>query len=102
MYHRNDVVDALRRVDALGEHVRTPVPLQALADVDSARNPMQLTRERLERAATENQFMNGKIAAIDVRLSVVGRPSGKLTGGSRIAGRWTRRSCRASRSSGRI
>ena len=29
---------------------------------------MQLTRERLERAATENQFMNGKIAAMDVSL----------------------------------
>ena len=27
---------------------------------------MQLTKERLERSATENQFMNGKIAAIDV------------------------------------
>jgi hypothetical protein len=27
-----------------------------------------LTRDRLERAATENQFMNGKIAAIDVCL----------------------------------
>ena len=27
---------------------------------------MQLTKERLERSATEKQFMNGKIAAIDV------------------------------------
>ena len=43
------------------------VPLQVLADIDNARNPMQLTRERLERAATENQFMNGKIVALDVR-----------------------------------
>lgn len=31
---------------------------------------MQLTKERLERAATENQFMNGKIAAINVRLAL--------------------------------
>ena len=43
------------------------VPLQILSDIDNARNPMHLTRDRLERAATENQFMNGKIAAIDVR-----------------------------------
>lgn len=44
------------------------IPMQVLADIDNSKNPMQLTRERLERAATENQFMNGKIAAIDVRL----------------------------------
>ena len=42
------------------------IPMQVLADIDNSRNPMQLTRERLERAATENQFMNGKIAALDV------------------------------------
>lgn len=42
--------------------------MQVLTDIDNARNPMQLTRERLERAATENQFMNGQIAAIDVSL----------------------------------
>ena len=36
---------------------------------------MQLTKERLERTATENQFMNGKIAAIDVScLTEVTRP----------------------------
>jgi mediator of RNA polymerase II transcription subunit 10 len=48
------------------QNVRTMVPMQVLSDIDNSRNPMQLTRERLERAATENQFMNGKIAAIDV------------------------------------
>lgn len=31
---------------------------------------MMLTRERLERAATENQFMNGKIQAISVRVNL--------------------------------
>lgn len=36
---------------------------------------MQLTRERLERAATENQFMNGKIAAIEVSLCSPGSRS---------------------------
>lgn len=52
----------------MAQNTQTMIPIQVLADVDSAKNPMQLTRERLERAATENQFMNGKIAAIDVRL----------------------------------
>jgi hypothetical protein len=40
--------------------------MDVLADIDNGRNPMQLTRDRLERAATENQFMNGKIQAIKV------------------------------------
>jgi hypothetical protein len=50
----------------MAQHIPTMIPMQILADIDNSRNPMQLTRERLERAATENQFMNGKIAAIDV------------------------------------
>jgi len=41
------------------------IPMQVLVDIDNAKNPMLLTKDRLERAATENQFMNGKIAAIE-------------------------------------
>ena len=52
----------------MAQHVSLMIPMQVLADIDNSRNPMQLTRERLERAATENQFMNGKIAAINVRI----------------------------------
>ncbi len=52
----------------MAQHISTMIPMQVLSDIDSARNPMQLTRERLERAATENQFMNGKIVAIDVSI----------------------------------
>ena len=52
----------------MAQHVSLMIPMQVLADIDNSRNPMQLTRERLERAATENQFMNGKIAAIHVRM----------------------------------
>lgn len=44
------------------------IPMQVLADIDNSRNPMFLTKERIERAATENQFMNGKIHAINVIL----------------------------------
>jgi hypothetical protein len=52
----------------MAQHTQTMIPLQVLTDIDNARNPIQLTRDRLERAATENQFMNGKIAAVDVGL----------------------------------
>ena len=47
------------------------IPSQVLTDIDNARNPMQLTKERIERAATENQFMNAKIAALSVKLTSV-------------------------------
>ncbi|KAG6845834.1 hypothetical protein H0H87_002522 [Tephrocybe sp. NHM501043] len=61
----NEVVSHLGTIDDMAQHISTMIPLQVLTEIDNSRNPMQLTRERLERAATENQFMNGKIAAID-------------------------------------
>ena len=39
-------------------------------DVDNSKNPMMLTKDRLERAATENQFMNGKIHALSASLTL--------------------------------
>ncbi|KAF8351310.1 hypothetical protein F5887DRAFT_936870 [Amanita rubescens] len=61
----NDVVSHLGTIDNMAQDITTMIPDQILADIDNARNPMQLTKERLERAATENQFMNGKIVAIE-------------------------------------
>ncbi|KAF9008865.1 transcription factor subunit Med10 of mediator complex-domain-containing protein [Cyathus striatus] len=61
----NDVVGHLATIDDMSRHIQTMIPMQVLNDIDNARNPMQLTKDRLERAATENQFMNGKIAAIE-------------------------------------
>ncbi|GLB33334.1 putative transcription factor subunit Med10 of Mediator complex [Lyophyllum shimeji] len=61
----NEVINHLGTIDDMAQHIPTMIPMQVLADIDNSRNPMQLTRERLERAATENQFMNGKIMAID-------------------------------------
>lgn len=63
---RNQVVDHLAALDHNSQNIQTRIPMQVLLDIDNAKNPMLLTKERLERAATENQFMNGKIAAIEV------------------------------------
>ncbi len=52
----------------MAQHMNIMVPMQVLTDIDNSRNPMNVTRDRIERAATENQFMNGKIAAIEVSL----------------------------------
>jgi len=61
----NQVVDHLAALDHSSQNIQTMIPMQVLLDIDNAKNPMLLTKDRLERAATENQFMNGKIAAIE-------------------------------------
>ncbi|TBU27738.1 transcription factor subunit Med10 of mediator complex-domain-containing protein [Dichomitus squalens] len=61
----NHVIKSLGVLEEMSETITTMVPMQVLADIDNSRNPMQLTKDRLERAATENQFMNGKIQAIE-------------------------------------
>nr|VWP00567.1 Alcohol oxidase [Ganoderma boninense] len=61
----NHVIESLGMLEKMSESITTTVPLQVLVDIDNSRNPMLLTKERLERAATENQFMNGKIHAIE-------------------------------------
>ncbi|KAH9853357.1 transcription factor subunit Med10 of mediator complex-domain-containing protein [Lenzites betulinus] len=61
----NDVIHHLATLDDMSQTMDTMVPMQVLMDIDNSRNPMLLSKERLERAATENQFMNGKIHAID-------------------------------------
>lgn len=63
---RNDVINHLATLDGMSQDVTTMIPMQVLEEVDNSRNPMTLTKERIERAATENQFMNGKIHAIQV------------------------------------
>jgi hypothetical protein len=67
-WDRNEVVEDLGRLDDRASRLTTRVPMQVLTDIDNGRNPMHLTKDRLERAATENQFMNGKIKAIEVRI----------------------------------
>jgi len=61
----NQVVDHLSTLDHSSQSIQTMIPMQVLLDIDNAKNPMLLTKDRLERAATENQFMNGKITAIE-------------------------------------
>ncbi|KAI3595884.1 aspartic peptidase a1 [Moniliophthora roreri] len=60
----NDVIKHLANIEDLAAQTQTMVPMQILNDIDNSKNPMNVTRERLERAATENQFMNGKITAL--------------------------------------
>jgi mediator of RNA polymerase II transcription subunit 10 len=49
------------------------IPLKVLQDIDDTSNPDMTTKARLESTAAENQFINGKMTAIKVRLSYVPR-----------------------------
>ena len=69
--HSNEVIRNLAALERMSETIPTMVPMQVLVDIDNSRNPMTLTKDTLERAATENQFMNGKIHAIDVCPSLL-------------------------------
>lgn len=78
-WFRNQVVDHLAALDHNSQNIQTMIPMQVLLDIDNAKNPMVLTKDRLERAATENQFMNGKIVAIEVPLPHLRIPARSLT-----------------------
>ncbi|KAA1465891.1 hypothetical protein DENSPDRAFT_830581 [Dentipellis sp. KUC8613] len=67
----NEVIGHLSTIGDMAQHVQTMIPMQILIDIDNGRNPMHLTKDRLERAATENQFMNGKITAIESYRSLL-------------------------------
>jgi len=43
----NEVVHHLTTIDDMAQNIRTMIPFQVLQDIDNARNPMQLTKDRL-------------------------------------------------------
>ncbi|KIJ22541.1 hypothetical protein M422DRAFT_57162, partial [Sphaerobolus stellatus SS14] len=68
----NEVIQRLGAIEELSpRYQNTLIPYQVLLDIDNARNPTNITRERIERAAVENQFMNGKIDAIQSYKSLL-------------------------------
>lgn len=54
----------------MAQHIPTLVPMDVLIDIDNSRNPTYITRDRIERAATENQFMNGQMHALEVSMDI--------------------------------
>ncbi|KAF9518407.1 hypothetical protein BS47DRAFT_296690 [Hydnum rufescens UP504] len=61
-----EVISQLSELDAMKDSLRCRIPMQVLRDIDSNRNPHLVTKDRVERAAAENQFTSGKLAAIEL------------------------------------
>ncbi|KAF8306235.1 hypothetical protein DL93DRAFT_2172174 [Clavulina sp. PMI_390] len=60
----NEIISQLGYLEALRNVLEHKVPIQVLRDIDAVANPNLLTKERIERAAAENQRMVGKMQAI--------------------------------------
>jgi len=59
-----DIISQLGDLDALRNVLDQRIPLDVLRDIDSLSNPLLITKERIERAAAENQRMSGRLNAI--------------------------------------
>jgi len=67
-----EVISQLSELDMMKDSLRCRVPMQVLRDIDANRNPHLVTKDRIERAAAENQFTSGKLAAIESYRALLG------------------------------
>ena len=65
---RDSIVQHLATLNDMSAQLSTPVPLAVLQSIDNFGNPAAFTRETVERAATENQFLHGKMRAVEVTV----------------------------------
>jgi len=67
----DQLVHHLSEIERIAQHIDSLVPIQVLDDIDNSRNPTIVTKDRIERAATENQFTNGKLEAIETYATML-------------------------------
>ncbi|KAI9018071.1 transcription factor subunit Med10 of mediator complex-domain-containing protein [Phycomyces nitens] len=61
----NSIIDHYQKMDELKDGLEAYVPEEVINYVESGKNPDIFTQTFVERAASENQFTNGKIKAVD-------------------------------------
>ncbi|CAO3627735.1 unnamed protein product [Mucor hiemalis] len=60
----NDIIEHYKEIDHLKDGINSFIPEEVINFVEQGRNPDKFTQDFVERAATENQFTNGKIKAV--------------------------------------
>ncbi|CEP14746.1 hypothetical protein [Parasitella parasitica] len=60
----NDIIEHYKELDDLKDGVDSFIPEEVINFVEHGKNPDIFTQRFVERAATENQFTNGKIKAV--------------------------------------
>ncbi|KAG2232642.1 mediator complex, subunit Med10 [Thamnidium elegans] len=61
----NSVIDHYQKIDELKDGIESFIPEEVINFVEHGKNPDIFTQGFVERAATENQFTNGKIKAVN-------------------------------------
>ncbi|KAG1065310.1 hypothetical protein G6F42_026852 [Rhizopus arrhizus] len=64
----NEIIEHYKEVDDLKDGIDSFIPEEVINFVEHGKNPDIFTQGFVERAATENQFTNGKIKAVGVGL----------------------------------
>ncbi|PHZ09771.1 uncharacterized protein RHIMIDRAFT_245967 [Rhizopus microsporus ATCC 52813] len=61
----NSIIEHYKEINELREGITEYIPEEVINYVEHGRNPELFTQNFVERTATENQFTNGKIKAVD-------------------------------------
>ncbi|CAO3696470.1 unnamed protein product [Rhizopus microsporus] len=61
----NSIIEHYKEINELREGITEYIPEEVINYVEHGRNPELFTQSFVERTATENQFTNGKIKAVD-------------------------------------
>ncbi|GAA5805527.1 hypothetical protein HPULCUR_011044 [Helicostylum pulchrum] len=67
----NSVIEHYQKIDKLKDGIESFIPEEVINFVEHGKNPDIFTQGFVERAATENQFTNGKIKAVNVSYLVL-------------------------------
>ncbi|KAL1931535.1 hypothetical protein VTP01DRAFT_9678 [Rhizomucor pusillus] len=61
----NSILDHYQKIDQLKDNINTFIPEEVINYVEHGRNPDIFTQAFVERTASENQYTNGKIKAVE-------------------------------------
>ncbi|CAE6430982.1 unnamed protein product [Rhizoctonia solani] len=68
----DQLVDHLGELEKLSSKLDMNVPLEVFADIDQNKNPNNITKNRVDDTAAENQWINGRLHAIETYRTMLG------------------------------
>ncbi|KDN40546.1 hypothetical protein RSAG8_08018, partial [Rhizoctonia solani AG-8 WAC10335] len=68
----DQLVEHLGELEKLSSKLDMNVPLEVFADIDQNKNPNNITKNRIDDTAAENQWINGRLHAIESYRNMLG------------------------------
>ncbi|CAE6427040.1 unnamed protein product [Rhizoctonia solani] len=68
----DQLVEHLGELEKLSAKLDMNVPLEVFADIDQNKNPNNITKNRVDDTAAENQWINGRLHAIETYRNMLG------------------------------